>query len=111
MARFPTREEEVRALAENLAAGLTADPTPFPAPPIPPAALQARIAAYIAARDAAIAAHEAARQATADKAQALAALTRDAKATLHYVEYIANGDEAKLRLVGWGKRRPRTREE
>ena len=37
MAQFPSRETEVLALAEDLAAGLTANPEIYASPPVPPA--------------------------------------------------------------------------
>ena len=44
--RFPLREAEVLALARNMQAGLSDNPSVYPAPPITPANLAGRIDAY-----------------------------------------------------------------
>ena len=82
--QFPSKESEIIVLAQDLSAGLGANPSVFPAPPVSPADLQARMSAYITARDAATAAAAAAQQATAAKAAALTALSDDMKADLLY---------------------------
>ena len=108
MAQFPIKESEIIVLAQDIAAGLTANAAVYPAPPIAPADLQTRMGAYITARDAAVAAQAAAEQATATKTEALQALTDDMKADLRYAENTVNYDDAKLKLIGWGGRKAKT---
>ena len=54
MARFPSREAEVAALASEMINGLTEHAEDFPAPPIGVAELQARLDAYRNAHEAAV---------------------------------------------------------
>jgi len=108
MARFPLKEAEILALANDMAAGLAANAATFPAPPVAPADLQTAMGAYITARDAAVAATAAAEQATAAKNEALQALTDDMKADLRYAETTVNYDDDQLKLIGWGGRAAKT---
>lgn len=108
MARFPSKEAEVLALAQDMTAGLTANAATYPAPPVAPAGLQARIDAYTAFRDAAVAALAAAEQATASKNEALQLLTDDMKSDLRYSENTVDFDDDQLKLIGWGGRAAKT---
>ena len=49
MSRFPRTEAEITALALLVVEGLTQAPDDFPAPPVPPSELQAKLDAYNAA--------------------------------------------------------------
>jgi hypothetical protein len=49
MSRFPRTEAEITALALLVVEGLTQAPDDFPAPPVPPSELQAKLHAYNAA--------------------------------------------------------------
>ena len=108
MARFPLKEAEILALANDMQAGLAANAAIYPSPPVAPADLQTAMAAYITARDAAVAAAAAAEQATAAKDEALQALTDDMKADLRYAETTVNYDDDQLKLIGWGGRKAKT---
>ncbi len=108
MARFPLKEAEILALANDMQAGLAANAAVFPAPPVAPADLQTAMGAYITARDAAIAATAAAEQTTASKDEALQALADDMKADLRYAENTVNYDDDQLKLIGWGGRKSKT---
>ena len=108
MAQFPRTEPQVIVLAQDMAAGLAANAAVYPAPPVAPADLQTRMAAYITARDAAVAATAAAEQATASKDEALQALADDTKADLRYAENTVNYDDDQLKLIGWGGRASKT---
>ena len=56
MSKFPKSEAEIIALAQTISAGLAANTTTFPAPPVAGAALNSHISDYIGSRDAIIAA-------------------------------------------------------
>ena len=106
--QFPSKESDIIVLAQDLSAGLGANPSVFPAPPVSPADLQARMSAYITARDAATAAAAAAQQATAAKAAALAALSDDMMADLRSAENTVKNDDTQLKLLGWAGPKAKT---
>jgi len=108
MAQFPRTEPQVIVPAQDMATGLAANAAVYPAPPVAPADLQTRMAAYITARDAAVAAAAAAEQTTAAKNEALQALTDDMKADIRYAENTVNYDDDKLKLIGWAGRAAKT---
>ncbi len=108
MARFPTTEAEVMALAQEMTTGLIANVAIYPAPPVTVIDLGAAASAYIVARDVAVAAQAAAEQATSDKDDALQALVDDMKIDLRYAENTVDFDDDKLKLIGWGGRKART---
>ena len=102
MARFPTREAAVKALAQNMATGLDGNGAVYPMPPVTAAALQAELDDLIAQCDAVVAARAAAELATANKAASLAKLTDSMKFVLRYAEEAVDYDDAQLSLLGWG---------
>jgi hypothetical protein len=107
MARFPRTEPEVIALSQAMVSGLTANAVLYPAPPVLPAALTTLVSAYTTAKNAAIAALAAAEQKTADKDDAIEALTDAMKSDIRYAENKVNYDDDKLKLIGWaGKKAP-----
>lgn len=63
MARFPTREADIRILVQSIIAGLKDNPD-FPNPPVSPEQLQTLLDNSIALEDAQVAAQAAAQQAT-----------------------------------------------
>ena len=104
MARFPSKEAEVIALAQAMAAGLSANAGIYTAPPVLPAALTAFVSDYTASKNAAIAAVAAAEAAIAGKDDALATLVEAMKSDLRYAENTVNFDDDKLKLIGWAGR-------
>jgi hypothetical protein len=102
MARFPRTEAEIKALAQNIVTGLTANLADFPAPPVAAAALQALLNSFITLCDEQVAATAAAEQATQTKAAGLEELSTAMKADLRYAEDAVNYDDAKLTALGWG---------
>jgi len=102
MATFPRTEPQIVALAQEMVTGLTANVAIYADPPITPAALTTKLTAYTTARNAAVAAQAAAEDTTATKDAALAALTDDMKRDIRYAENTVSGDDAKLKLIGWG---------
>jgi hypothetical protein len=105
MARFPSTEPEIAALALVLADGLAAAPEDFPTPPVPAADLQGMLDAYRTALIAAVGAETEARQHHALKDDALETMVDGMKANLRYAEVAVRNDPEKLQRVGWGPRR------
>ncbi len=110
MARFPRTEAEIVALAQAMASGLVGTPTSpnpnFPSPPVPSTDLTALISAYTAAMNTSVAAQATAEQATVAKDTELAALVEGMKSDIRYAENTVNFDDEKLKLIGWGGRKP-----
>jgi hypothetical protein len=104
MARFPIREAEIKALAQNIIAGLTANPGLFPTPPVSAAVLQAKLDTFNTRGDKVVATRAAALQATVEKDAGCEDLTDDMKAVLRYAEDAVARDEAKLGTLGWSGR-------
>jgi len=102
MARFPSRESEVKSLAQNIVTGLTENAAVYPAPPVSAVDLQAKLDSAITLCDEAVAARAAAEQATATKGGGMEELTDAMKAVLRYAETTVANDDAKLSLLGWG---------
>jgi hypothetical protein len=100
---FPHREAEIRALAQNIIAGLTEN-ADFPNPPIAVSELRNLLDAFINQSDAQVAAQAAAQQATEGKRDAQDRLVGAMKTNLHYAEDAAQGNDAKLAVLGWGAR-------
>jgi len=102
MARFPDREAEVKALAQNIVTGLAANAADFPAPPVTSVNLQALLTSFITLCDEQVAAQAAAEQVTQTKAAGLEELVTAMRAVLRYAEDAVNYDDAKLSALGWG---------
>jgi hypothetical protein len=102
MAQFPDREADLKALAQNMIAGLTENPALYPTPPVTPVDLKGDLESFVTLCDEAVAAHAAAEQATATKREGRQALADAMKAVLRYAENTVNYDDAKLSLLGWG---------
>ena len=103
MARFPTREADIRALAQNMIAGLDGN-ADFPDPPVASNDLQDLLNAFTTLEDAQVAAQAAAQQATEAKQVGLDALTAAMKKDLHYAEDAVDDNDAKLAALGWSGR-------
>lgn len=104
MARFPDREAEIKALAQNMITGLTDNAADFPAPPVAALDLQALLDSFITLCDEQVAAQAAAEQATTTKNAGLDELVTAMRADLRYAEDAVNYDDAKLTALGWGGR-------
>lgn len=106
MARFPTREADIRTLAQNMIAGLDGN-ADFPDPPVASKDLQDLLTAFNALEDAQVAAQAAAQQTTEAKQTGLDTLTAAMKKDLNYADDAVNGNDAKLAALGWsGKADP-----
>jgi len=106
MARFPTREADVAALAGNVIAGLTEYAEDFSTPPVSAENLKTALDSYLASRDKASVADGAAADAHGEKDEALETLVDSLRADLRYAEEAVKHDGEKLRKLGWGGRRP-----
>jgi hypothetical protein len=107
MPRFPKREPEIMALAEQLVNGFRINLALFPALPVQWWLLDSKNRTFRARRDSSIAANAAAEQSIADKDDALENLTDALKSNLRYAENTVNFDDDKLKLLGWsGKDAP-----
>ena len=103
--QFPKREPDMARLAHDLVNGLRANAEDFPSPPVSPDQLQQTLDTYNAAREAAITRYAHAVSGTQEKDEAVDALIDEMRSTLRYAENTVNGDDGKLRLIGWGGRR------
>jgi hypothetical protein len=101
MANFPRREADIKALAQNMIAGLHNNPD-FPAPPVNGNELKQLLDEFNALEDVQLAAQAAAQQATEAKQAKLDQLTAAMKKDLHYAEDAVDGNDAKLAALGWG---------
>ena len=101
MARFPDREAEIKALAQNIVTGLAANAADFPSPPVASADLQALLNSFVTLCDEQVDAQAAAEQVTATKNAGLDELVTAMRADLRYAEDAVNYDDAKLTALGW----------
>jgi hypothetical protein len=106
VATFPRTEADIVALADQMIAGLTANPDIFPAPLTDPRELADLRAAFWQARDKATDAEVAAKEATLEKRAALKRLVLAMKSDLRDAENKTRRDNTKLSLIGWGAPRP-----
>lgn len=105
MPRFPKKEAEIFAFADQLANGMLTNVIIFPNPPVHPFVIFQRRAAYQSCRDDAMSAAAAAEQSVAGKDAALANLIDLMKTNLRYAENTAGFDDALLSLIGWSAKK------
>ena len=105
MARFPTREADVAALAGTMVFGLAENAEDFPDCPVSVERLQEALARYNQSKEVAATADGAAAEAYAQKEDATQALTDYMKSVLRYAEIAVGQDEGKLKNIGWSGRR------
>nr|VFK65539.1 MAG: hypothetical protein BECKUNK1418G_GA0071005_10657 [Candidatus Kentron sp. UNK]VFK71513.1 MAG: hypothetical protein BECKUNK1418H_GA0071006_10707 [Candidatus Kentron sp. UNK] len=108
MASFPKNEANMLILGREMIDGLKAKVDVFPNPPIAPADLENALEECMKAKEAAIEAQAAAEQATTAKNAAFEAFAEKMKVDLRYAEDTVNHDDAQLRAIGWGGRKPAT---
>jgi len=106
--RFPYREPDILRLANDIAAGLAANPEVFPAPPYSQEDFEKALDVHDGNREAQIMSRAAALEATAAKDESLGVIADMSKSVLRYAENHTRANDAKLQLLGWGGRRPRT---
>nr|VFJ87391.1 MAG: Fibronectin type III domain-containing protein [Candidatus Kentron sp. H]VFJ88955.1 MAG: Fibronectin type III domain-containing protein [Candidatus Kentron sp. H]VFJ95694.1 MAG: Fibronectin type III domain-containing protein [Candidatus Kentron sp. H] len=106
--KFPTKENDILALAEKVVAGLGNNTDTYPAPPIAIEDFGATLTAYLAAKEAETAARAALEESVKAKNAVLESLTEETKKELRYAENTVDYDDAKLKQLGWGGRKSRT---
>jgi hypothetical protein len=104
MSKFPRNENEIIALAQTIAAGILANATIFPHPPVTAADLSTQIDGFQQLRDQITAAEAALKQKYIDKEANLLDMIQMMKGEIQYVEMIAKGDESILNKIGWSGR-------
>jgi hypothetical protein len=109
VATFPRTEAGIIDLAQKVTSGLASEGETFPSPPVPVAELRAALKSYRSARAAALAAAKAAKEQYALKAEALQHVTELLKTDIRYAENRVSYDDEKLKLIGWGAPRPKTK--
>ena len=109
MANFPRTEAEVYMLSQKVKAGLESSAQMFPDPPVATADMQHLLDALENAQSAVNAARAAAEAATESKLAAMSALAAATKKNIRYAENTANFEDEKLKFIGWGSRRPKTK--
>lgn len=107
MPKFPNSDSDLIQLAEEMIVGLQ-ESSFFPSPPVSSSDLRNRLDALKALINTQIAKHAEAEQATDEKAVGRDLLAADIKADLRYAEYAVAGDDAKLNMIGWSGKMPRT---
>jgi hypothetical protein len=108
MANFPKSEAEIIALANNVKAGLAAHTTVFPEPPVTTGVLTETLTSLQEVIEQTLAARAAAEAATVQKVALLDTLVTLLKKDLRYAEDTVNGDDTKLKLLGWASRKDPT---
>jgi len=101
MPRFPKKEAEIAALAEQLYRGLLDNNPTFPQPPVHPMLVRMKKLTYQSRHNNFMAARAAAESAIADKDDALEELIDALKSDIRYAENTVNFDDDKLKLIGW----------
>nr|VFJ50960.1 MAG: Fibronectin type III domain-containing protein [Candidatus Kentron sp. FW] len=107
MSKFPTRECDILALGEQMVMGLEENGGIYPAPPVNVTDFHGVLDDYLAARDAETAAHAIWEEAVRIKQAALHRLGDVMKTELRYAENTVDFDDEKLKLIGWGGRKPK----
>ena len=108
MSVFPTKENDVVVLAQEMKSGLTANPLVYPEPPVATLDLTSLITGLTNAQNALVAAQAAAEASVQAKLDALEALTEAMKKDIRYAENTVGGDNDKLMLIGWGGKKPKS---
>jgi hypothetical protein len=100
--KYPIKEDERIALARSINKGLQDNPEVFPNPPVLVADAKAKIAEYDGDRATADASIAKAQIDVQKKDGTLDEVDDNNKDVLSWAERLTNGDDAKLRLLGWG---------
>ncbi len=108
MPRFPKKEAEISALAEQLWNGLWTNQPIYPHPPVNPWLIRIKNMIYSSRRGEFIAKQAAAEQATTAKDEALEELIEAMKADIRYAENTVDFDDDKLKLLGWAGKKAKT---
>lgn len=104
MPRFPQDEAKIMELARKVVAGLNANPTKFPNPPVKASALQTLIDSYDSVNNEIQLAKAAWMHKTQDKNEVLEQIADATRDDVDYGEIVARDDNAALEEIGWGVR-------
>ena len=105
MARFPTREADIAAMAGTMVHGLAENGADFPDTPVSVETLQEALTRYTRAKETAASAEATAAVAFDEKQDAIQDLTDRMKSVVRYAEIAVRQDESKLKALGWSARR------
>ena len=108
MAHFPFTHAEIMALAGEIKAGMTDRPDVYPAPTVDLADFAAKIDLFWQKDAAFIQANAAKLAATDERKEVLADLKTMIRKQLRYAENVTGFDDAKLKIIGWADKHPRT---
>nr|VFK46377.1 MAG: Fibronectin type III domain-containing protein [Candidatus Kentron sp. TC] len=106
MAKFPKAEPQVQSLIHEIISGLEAHSDIFPNPPVNAKDLEKMLNTYVASFETAKDKQAEASHAIDIKNENLEAAVDAAKQILRYAENATGSDDAKLKYLGWGGRRP-----
>lgn len=109
MATFPRTEADVADLATRMIAGLPDQTETFPSPPVSVAELEVVLAEFWEADGAARSAAVVATQHYAEKEALMQKLRDLLRSNIRYAEGQARHDPDKLKLIGWGPRRQKSK--
>nr|VFJ99650.1 MAG: Fibronectin type III domain-containing protein [Candidatus Kentron sp. LFY] len=105
--KFPRKESDILSLAQEMVTGFDAHTDIYPEPLVGTADLRANVDAYHTARGAEMTARAAWEKTVTAKNEVLQTLAENMKRDIRYAENIVDFDDAQLRLIGWGGRKPR----
>nr|VFK29008.1 MAG: hypothetical protein BECKMB1821G_GA0114241_104420 [Candidatus Kentron sp. MB]VFK29555.1 MAG: hypothetical protein BECKMB1821I_GA0114274_101054 [Candidatus Kentron sp. MB]VFK74826.1 MAG: hypothetical protein BECKMB1821H_GA0114242_101054 [Candidatus Kentron sp. MB] len=106
MATFPKKESDVLSLAQEMVAGFKGNTDIYPAPLVSMETLQADVDNYPEVKNAELRARAEWEKAVTAKTEHLRALSNDMRRDIRYAENVVDYDDARLRLIGWGGRKP-----
>jgi hypothetical protein len=104
MPRFPTREDEIATLANDIVTGLEANTELLPNPIVDAATLRGSLETYRTNKAKVTAAQAALSEAVEDKNEALEELVEQMKQIIRQAENATGYDDASLKKIGWGGR-------
>lgn len=100
--KFPREKAKVLILAQTANDGFKANTTIYPNPTVKTSAMDADLAAHAAKRAEIVAAEALVRQLYGEEAEIFERIEGGTGQNIKYAESVANGDAAKLALIGWG---------
>jgi len=104
--KYPVKEDERIALGRAINKGLEENPEVFPDPPVSVPVGKERIAAYDTKRAKADQSIAQAAIDVRDKEDSLATVDKTNKMIIDWAERLTDGDDARLKLIGWGGAAP-----
>ncbi len=102
--KFPTTQDGIMMLAQEMMSGFAKNPTVFPNPPIDVAAQGTRLNSTQGSINNVVAAEATRKSATQTKDGEIGLLSDEMKENIEYAEFIAQGDDAILKLISWSAR-------